>query len=237
MNRFVARTVSRCLFICALTSMSSGCESPVSLGEDRDAGVSDAAADAPSEGGPGCVWQGKTYAYGALAPCSDGCNFGYCSAEFMGGLANCHAASCFCTATSGVWRMGETFPEGDGCTTCTCSSCTPAVCPKGKCSFAGKDYAVGETFPAGDCSTCACTADGIECTVVDPKREYFRHYELESEAACQGWQAKCPPNTKAFGNRCGCGCEQSKDCPDWIDCKPPNDCAAEVSQCPYSGTY
>ena len=30
----------------------------------------------------------------------------------------------------------------------------------------------------------------------------------------------CPENTSYFSNACGCGCEQSQSCPQWINCMP-----------------
>ena len=47
----------------------------------------------------------------------------------------------------------------------------------------------------------------------------------------------CDENTSYFGNECGCGCEQSLDCPKFIDCTPgpSGECTNElIEACPYS---
>jgi hypothetical protein len=50
----------------------------------------------------------------------------------------------------------------------------------------------------------------------------------------------CPEGTSHFSNACGCGCEQSADCPEWFNCMPgpdapPCDTDAIKTKCPYSG--
>lgn len=47
----------------------------------------------------------------------------------------------------------------------------------------------------------------------------------------------CPELTTYFGNACGCGCEQSADCPEYFNCMPPSPCDEDAikTKCPYSG--
>jgi len=80
-------------------------------------------------------------------------------------------------------RVGERFPDTDGCNTCECGpdgvSCTTMGCPQGDggppdtwapvtCSYGSKTYQVGDTFKdTEDCNTCRCSSDGlVACTVM-----------------------------------------------------------------------
>lgn len=72
--------------------------------------------------------------------------------------------------------VGESFPAGDGCNTCSCDvsgsvACTNRACatPSDQaCLYRGVFHAVGESFPAGDgCNTCDCVAKGsVGCTKI-----------------------------------------------------------------------
>jgi hypothetical protein len=82
----------------------------------------------------------------------------------------------------------------------------------------------------------AAPIDGVAC---DPSAEYNRSYVASSPAACAVLLYVCPPNTTAFQNECGCGCEQSSSCPEYVDCMPgvgPENplCDPSNDQCPYS---
>ena len=33
----------------------------------------------------------------------------------------------------------------------------------------------------------------------------------------------CAENMDYFDNACGCGCQQSPNCPQWLNCMPPAD--------------
>ncbi|WP_437688806.1 hypothetical protein [Sorangium sp. So ce176] len=67
-------------------------------------------------------------------------------------------------------RPGDTFPDDDGCNSCSCTedgtiACTDMECISG-CTFDGVTYAAGEKFPA-DCNTCECQEDGtLLCTLI-----------------------------------------------------------------------
>jgi hypothetical protein len=70
------------------------------------------------------------------------------------------------------YAVGETFPDADGCNTCTCSAngiaCTELACAPSGCSVGGQHYNVGERFSAPDgCNTCTCQDGGYSaCTEI-----------------------------------------------------------------------
>jgi hypothetical protein len=76
-----------------------------------------------------------------------------------------------CTYGGKSYEPGQSFPDADGCNTCSCSAdgtiaCTAMGCVK-PCEYGGKQYAPGQTFPALDgCNTCTCATDGsgVACT-------------------------------------------------------------------------
>jgi len=73
----------------------------------------------------------------------------------------------------------------------------------------------------------------------DPEREHDRVYAGDSPEACMVIRWPCPLNAEWFSNACGCGCEQSADCPEFVDCMPGPDprpgCSAdELARCPYT---
>ncbi len=87
---------------------------------------------------------------------------------------------------------------------------------------------------------CEAGSCGKKCTGVptcDPDKEWYRNYIGTSTEICTRILFHCPPNTKYFGNACGCGCEQDASCPKWINCMPPmhtQSCAELQEKCPYS---
>jgi hypothetical protein len=132
------------------------------------------------------------------------------------------------------------------------------TCEKGKCQtppgrtclYGGVVHDVGEMFPARDgCNSCACTVDKdsnvfLSCTDnacgCNRSSETFRNYVATDAMKCQVLDFMCPENTTTFVNDCGCGCEQSTDCPNVFDCTPDAmtmkstcDTALEA-RCPYS---
>lgn len=114
------------------------------------------------------------------------------------------------------------------------------VCEKIECKYDGAEYAAGETFPASDgCNTCTCLEGGnVACTekacLCEPDKEWWRDYISLDPEQCRVIFFVCPEHTTYFSNPCGCGCEQSSDCPEWINCMPPRDCSKERALCPYS---
>ncbi len=90
-----------------------------------------------------------------------------------------------CEYDGETYLVGETFPDTDGCNTCTCETggevaCTLMECLD-SCDYGGVTYTVGETFDAGDgCNTCTCEAsDQVSCT------------EIGCETACTS-DGDCP---------------------------------------------
>jgi hypothetical protein len=51
---------------------------------------------------------------------------------------------------------------------------------------------------------------------LEPNRDYVG----ESPEICAVIRYACPELTEGFSNACGCGCEQSEDCPATVDCEP-----------------
>jgi hypothetical protein len=73
----------------------------------------------------------------------------------------------------------------------------------------------------------------------NPSVEYWRKYVGTSPNSCAVIDFACAANTTGFSNACGCGCEQSTNCPEYIDCMPgptPNPQCSDAfkAQCPYS---
>jgi hypothetical protein len=151
----------------------------------------------------------------------------------------------------------------EGCTdVCGCCSCgageemvidgVPHTCTGGcwapdaeTCTYDGRVYEVGDSFPATDgCNHCFCDASGlVACTAMacfcSPDAEYWRDY-VGTPETCPLIDFVCPEGATHFSNECGCGCEQSIDCPEWLDCMPggaPPECSdleAYAAICPYT---
>ena len=141
------------------------------------------------------------------------------------------------------YSEGDSFPSSDGCNTCYCMedgkvSCTEMACG---CSYGGSFYELGESLWAMDaCNKCTCMNAGVGCTKVYCPcngQEWFRTYMGKSADECAVIKFFCPENTHYFKNDCGCGCQQSPECPQWFNCMPPSPCDIEAIkwQCPYSG--
>lgn len=68
------------------------------------------------------------------------------------------------------YRAGESFPDSDGCNTCTCNAggiaCTELACAPATCNVGGQKYRVGQSFPSEDgCNRCTCNPGGFAaCT-------------------------------------------------------------------------
>src|SRR5688572_15378848 len=57
----------------------------------------------------------------------------------------------------------------DGCNTCSCQDgqleCTLIGCDVATCSYEGREYSEGASFPSADgCNTCTCSEGGVACT-------------------------------------------------------------------------
>jgi len=200
-------------------------------------------ADCEGDSCTTCSYGGEEYESGESIP-SD-CGGCACAED---GSVICDAVDCsvgICQYEGASYEDGDVFAAGDGCNTCSCEAggdvmCTTIGC--GACTYAGAQYQDGDTFDALDgCNTCTCGADGsVGCTKVaclcDPASEWWREYAATSPNECAVIDYACPENTTAFSNDCGCGCEQSSECPQVFDCEPPTPCDAEqlLEQCPYS---
>lgn len=235
----------------ALALLVGGCGGSVESSGSGGAGGSGGSsggtggASGGTGGASGCSYGGKQYPPGESFPAGDGCNTCWC--EPGGGVA-CTLMDCpsGCIHNGKAYQPGESFPAGDGCNTCTCSAdgmvaCSGAYCPV-ECVYAGKKYVPGDSFPSLDgCNKCSCTAQGVSCTdmacACDPQKEWWRSYVAPDPQKCMVIDYGCPPNTKAFSNACGCGCEQDASCPQFFDCMPPSPCNLEEikQKCPYSG--
>jgi len=191
----------------------------------------------------GCIYEGKQYQVGDNFPDPSGCANCICTSD---GSVMCEGPGCpACVYEGQTYPDGDSWPAGDGCNTCQCEQgmilCTELACLT--CTYAGTTYQPGDSFPALDgCNTCTCGADGaVGCTKIacacDPSKEWWRHYVATDPATCMVIDYGCPPNTVAFSNGCGCGCEQDASCPEWFDCMPPASCDVPkiMEQCPYSG--
>ncbi len=110
------------------------------------------------------------------------------------------------------------------------------------CVYAGIKHTGGDSFPARDgCNTCSCEDGGsITCTekacACDPQAQWWRDYVSTDPGQCMVIDYACPPYTTAFGNSCGCGCEEDESCPQVFDCMPPAppECDGASVRCPYS---
>jgi hypothetical protein len=77
-----------------------------------------------------------------------------------------------CDVNGKHYAIGDTYPAGDNCNSCTCTAsgpeCTLADCAA-FCIYGGQQYDVGQSFPASDgCNTCTCNADlQVTCTLTD----------------------------------------------------------------------
>ena len=125
------------------------------------------------------------------------------------------------------------LPSLEDCNTCTCEDvgpcpqdaemrCAAADCSPG-CSYAGRSYPEGVWFPATDgCNECTCSGGeprwaSADCAC-DPEREYWREYTVATADECTSLNIDCPMGSVRFVNDCGCGCEQSPECPARADC-------------------
>lgn len=200
-------------------------------------GGSSGALGGSSSGGASSGGTGNAAAGGTGA---SQCDFVGCGAPplcAVGCTSEC--GCCFCTEGEAVDLEGVKHECVGGC-----------WAPVGAaCSWNGASYGAGEVFPAGDgCNDCTCDAGGsVSCTEMlcpecDPALEMNRReYIATSLDECAAIDYLCAENTFAFSNACGCGCEQSASCPEWIDCMPGGadaecaDLAAFAARCPFSG--
>jgi len=157
-----------------------------------------------------------------------------CETNVMTSALNCGACGSVCMAVGGTG-------------TCDQGKCVTPEQPT--CFYGGVQYAPGATFPSRDgCNACSCILDmksvpSVACTeracLCDPTTDTYRKYVVTDPMKCELVDLMCPEDTTTFTNDCGCGCEQSTDCPNVFDCTDPStmksycDPALEA-RCPYS---
>lgn len=89
----------------------------------------------------------------------------------------------------------------------------PGECqPAGVCTYDGKTYKAGESFPSSDgCNTCSCTAGGlVACTLRACLCDYSapgRRWVARSAEQCKLVKFACEKGQRPFFDVCGCGCE------------------------------
>ena len=208
--------------------------------------------DAPLPGTGGCA------AYRMCDPGDQTIGFGYgyddpslCPAE-----RECYYLQFSCGPTACVLRNGVHCNDPLVCDpgdyllprNATCSAST------GQCqlkSLCGNNIICGHSLDGGatvdvayDAAQTLDTAgDGepppLDLAACNPGAEYERSYVASSPALCATIRYTCPAKTTGFQNDCGCGCEQSAACPQYLDCMPgsgPGDplCDTSSGDCPYT---
>ena len=141
-----------------------------------------------------------------------------------------------CEYAGRILGVGQIVPSIGDCNTCTCNvhvnpsdctqdttqpTCTQLDCT-GSCSYAGQRYASGTTFSATDgCNQCSCSEGIVSCGDTPcscDAWQFWRRYEKSDAGLCDVIDFDCPAGTSSFANACGCGCEQSPDCPQIMGC-------------------
>lgn len=171
-----------------------------------------------------CLYDDRILPVGYSFTLEDGCTFCYCDQN--GGI-NCTAETCSCVYFGEYLWSGDGVMSRDGCNKCQCQqggvvTCSTYPCTSA-CTYAGYPYADGDTFVAVDgCNKCACSDGVVTCGSLDcscnPDKEYWRQYVAHTTNECASINYRCQPGATPFSNACGCGCEQSPDCPSYFDC-------------------
>ena len=149
-----------------------------------------------------------------------------------------------CVYNGSTYLVGQSFPDSDGCNSCTCLrggdvGCTERGCVS--CTYAGAVYPVGQGFPSRDgCNQCECLLDGsvrcsLEACVCNPPQEWWRKYYSANAGTCKVSDFSCPTSTTSFSNGCGCGCEEQDSCAEYAGCGLGSGCdePALHAACPY----
>jgi hypothetical protein len=159
-----------------------------------------------------------------------------CETDILSSSSNCGACGVICLSPEGM--MGK-------CDQGKCVYPGPTTC-----LYGGVTYSLGQSFSSRDgCNTCGCVAlpdatPGLLCTTkacqCNPDTETYHRYVETDAMKCAVLDYTCPDNTAMFTNACGCGCEQSSECPDTFTCTPDpatmktNCDPTLMARCPYS---
>ena len=203
-----------------------------------DAGFAGSTAVTAGAGGATMTWGGGATAGGSFSTSTavSSCTKPYC--EYGGHLL----------------KNGETLPSTDDCNTCVCETqidqpdcgqdmaqvtCTQLDCT-GSCRYAGQWYRSGANFRATDgCNQCSCFDGTVSCgnstCSCDAGWQYWRYYEKADAGQCDTIDFACRAGTSVFTNACGCGCEESPDCPAFMVCVEDNGggLCPSATICPY----
>ena len=173
-------------------------------------------ADCDGDAADGCETNVMTSALNCGA-CGNVCSV-------AGGTASCDQGKCVspsepnCFYNGVEHRLGDKFFAQDGCGQCSCMSV---------------DFSMAEGSGDVFCEDIACQCD-------PSRKSSFLGYIETDPTKCDPIPYMCPENTTVFKNECGCGCEQSVDCPVDFDCTPDpmtmqSACdSALAASCPYS---
>jgi hypothetical protein len=167
---------------------------------------------------PVCGADGTTYGNACMAKCAG---------VPVRHLGECKPTPGTCMYNGKLYKTGESFPDADGCNTCSCSADGLVACTLKACAC---DYsAPGRRW---------VSRSAEECTLIDfvcqaGEKHFFNNCGCGCEggplcdynAADRTWAAKSPEQCKLvkfacaagkrpFFNNCGCGCE-----PDTTQCK------------------
>lgn len=198
------------------------------------------------EYGTACTAPDGWEVFGSVAECEmrPVCEPGYadcdgnaangCETDIDSDSQNCGACGSIC------------LTPPDAMVHCAEGACQITSIPRDVCVYGGVEYQPGDEFPARDgCNTCTCVDDpgnaaSVACTDAacqcDPENEPHRNYIAEDPETCMLIDYACPGNTTMFSNECGCGCEQSAECPVEMDCSPMSGTCNEplAARCPYT---
>jgi hypothetical protein len=231
--------------------MQEECPPPVMVPEDMACPAVSGVARNPTTGkcceyATACTAPADWPLYGTLSECEmgivcepgtgdcDGDPANGCEANLESDVQNCGGCGLVCM-----------LPP-DATIACVEGACQITSIPRDTCVYGGVEYQPGQEFPSRDgCNTCSCMDEtgpttSIVCTdaacACDPENEPYRHYVSDSPDTCALIDYACTDNTTHFTNECGCGCEQSTECPETIDCTPMSGSCNEplAARCPYT---